>query len=194
MKSFTLDTNCLIDLEDDNRPAKEHVLALIAAADAGKIRLSMVESAASERQLGGGYLNTIEEFNERVHQLGLGSIELLKPILKCNFSFWNNAIWGSEEMSARQNELFRQLFPEHSPVWSEYAASQGVQVEDHSSRAYINWRNKICDAQTFWAHEHYGRDHFVTSDGNFLAKLELKGRVPKGTILTPKEAAQLITK
>jgi hypothetical protein len=59
--TFTLDTNCLIDVAE-NRPARDSVLRLIAAADRGTADVAMVASSASERQPGGGYLETFTSF------------------------------------------------------------------------------------------------------------------------------------
>jgi hypothetical protein len=49
--TFTLDTNCLIDV-DDGRPAAPYVLRLIEAADKGVADVALVASSASERQPG----------------------------------------------------------------------------------------------------------------------------------------------
>ncbi|ULK98753.1 hypothetical protein [Bradyrhizobium sp. I71] len=187
MKSFTLDMNCLIAIENDE-PAKVHVLALIEAADAKKIALSMVASGASERQPGGVYLNNIADFKERMRSLGFGSVDLLKPIGRQDISFWDHAIYGSEEAAAREKQIFEALFPRHSASWSEYAAAHGADVDNLSSTQGRKWKNMLGDAQAFWGHEYYGADHFVTSDDNFRRKLVLTCKVPADTILTPMEA------
>lgn len=187
MKSFTLDMNCLIAIENDE-PEKAHVLALIEAADARRIGLSMVASGASERQPGGGYLNNIADFKERMRSLGFASVDLLKPIGRYDVGFWDHAISGSEEAIAREKEIFEALFPQHSASWAEYAATHGADVNDLSSPQGRKWKNMLCDAQAFWGREYYGKDHFVTSDDNFRKKLVVTGKVPADTILTPIEA------
>jgi hypothetical protein len=187
MKSFTLDMNCLIAIENDE-PEKAHVLVLIEAADAGRISLAMVASGASERQVGGGYSTNIADFRERMQSLGFASVELLKPIARSDVSFWDHAIYGSEEAIAREKEIFEALFPQHSASWAEYAATHGADVNDLSSMQGGKWRNMLCDAQAFWGHEYYRKDHFVTNDSNFRKKLVITGKVTADTILTPLEA------
>ncbi|MBZ9604261.1 hypothetical protein [Phyllobacterium chamaecytisi] len=187
MTSFTLDMNCLIAIENDE-PEKADVLALIEQANAGNIDLAMVASGASERQPGGGYLHTISDFEARMTALGFQSIELLKPIGKLDISFWGHAIYPSDEMLARETSIFEALFPQHSASWPQYAAANGADANDLSSVAGRRWKNMLCDAQAFWAHLYYVRDHFVTSDDNFRRKLVLIGMIPADSILTPRQA------
>lgn len=77
--SFTLDTNCLIDVDDD-RPAKPFVLALLEAAKSGVADVAIVASSAAERQPGGGHLSDFGQFQQRMNQLGFGHVGLLMPI------------------------------------------------------------------------------------------------------------------
>jgi hypothetical protein len=185
--TFTIDMNCLIAIEKKEDAATD-LLALVAAASAGTIGLAMVASAASERQRGGGFLGSIDAFRSRMDSLGFGPIELLKPIGKHDFSFYGHTIFPDEAGIARENEIFEALFPAHSASWEEYAAAHGVDVNDPSSKALGDWRNMLCDVQAFWGHEHYGRDHFVTTDKNFHRKLVLTKMIPDGVILSPADA------
>lgn len=106
MKSFTLDMNCLIAIENDE-PAKVHVLALIEAADAKKIALSMVASGASERQPGGVYLNNIADFKERMRSLGFGSVDLLKPIGRQDISFGTTRSMGRRKPPLEKSRFLK---------------------------------------------------------------------------------------
>src|SRR5260221_6315376 len=98
--TFTLDTNCLIDVEE-NRPWRDSVLRLIAAADKGTADVAMVASSASERQPGGEYLKTFTSFRERMQELGFGSLKMLKTIARFDLSFWDHAITPSESQIER---------------------------------------------------------------------------------------------
>lgn len=49
MNRFTLDTNCIIDLEE-NRPSAEYVRVIVEAWKNGRIALAVVAVSASENQ------------------------------------------------------------------------------------------------------------------------------------------------
>ncbi|MBN9031202.1 MAG: hypothetical protein J0I23_15480, partial [Rhizobiales bacterium] len=101
MIKFTLDTNCLIAVED-GRAERSSVLSLIDAQRQEAADLAMVASSAAERQIGGGALENIEEFRKRMETLGFGGIELLKPIAVWNLSYWDFAIYPSDEAADLQ--------------------------------------------------------------------------------------------
>lgn len=184
--SFTLDKNCLIDIEDD-RPAKPHVLALIEAANDSRADVAMVASAASERQIGGGALTSIVPFRERMAALGFGAIGLLRPIGYWEISFHDWSLYG-DGIVDREREIFRALFPGREPKWADFAAAAGVGADSRDA-PYWRWRNFLCDAQAYWAHEHNGRNVFVTSDANFRKRLTASAGFPAAVIATPAEAA-----
>lgn len=183
MHTLTLDMNCLIDLDDPKpRSGTEHVKKLVELSKAGRVDLAICASCAAERQVGGGWLSDFSEFKLRLKNADLEHIRLLEPIGRWGLSFWGFAVYPTPDMVTREAEIFRSLFPMSDPEWSKAAALDGVQTDDKTSKSYANWRNKICDAQAFWAHEHYGREVFVTSDGNFAK------RFPIRKILTPAQA------
>jgi hypothetical protein len=191
MTSFTLDTNCLIDVDDD-RPAKPFVLALLAAAKARTADVAMVASSASERQPGGGHLANIGEFQQRMEDLGFGHLVLLQPIGRWDLSFYDHCIYASPEQSAREELIFRTLFPNTEPSWVAYAQGKGLSEDDLTSRGAWDWRNRLCDVQAFWTHHEYKRDVFVTSDQNFSDRILKVPDFGSARILTPQQAAALL--
>jgi hypothetical protein len=187
MVTFTLDTNCLIDV-DEKRPARDSVLQLIAAADKGIADVAMVASSASERQPGGQYLKTFVAFKDRMQKLGFGSVKMLMPIAYQDLSFWDYAILPSDSQKQRERLIFETLFPDTPYSWQEYAAANNVKEID--APLAFKWRNKLCDAQAFWAHDDNRRDVFVTSDERFRMRLSTKKKFLTSTIATPIEAAR----
>jgi hypothetical protein len=183
---FTLDTNCLIDADEGRRSAIA-VLMLRDAALAGKADIALVASSASERQQGNSYLSSIHDFNRRRTGLGFGDFVLLPPLMRWDMSFWDNALWSSPEAEAREELIYRTLFPTSLFKWNDFAAAKGISQDNVSSPAYFRWRNQILDAQGFWAHEHAKRDIFVTSDRRFRV-LAGHPEFPKAVILQPAEA------
>jgi hypothetical protein len=191
LTKFTLDTNCLIAV-DDSRPEKDAVLGLLGAAKDGRADVAMVASSASERQVGGGHLTNIGEFRVRLEAMGFGHIELLKPIGTFSVSFYGFAVMPSQQQRKLQSDLFAALFPSVEQTWSERAAALGVDVADFTSPEGWKWRNRLLDVQAVWAHVNYGRDIFVTSDKNFSKRLTTDPQFSDLVIATPQEAVAIL--
>ena len=186
---YTLDTNCLIDIEDD-RPAAIHIKRILRAAKDGSVDVAMVASSASERQKDNTFLTNFQHFEQRRKSLGFGHLPLLYPLLRWDIGFWENALWSSDTAAARENLIYQILFPNSPIEWPDYAAQKAVQSDDVNSRAYRRWRNQILDAQAYWAHDFNDRDVFVTSDRRFR-KLEESPHFPKARILEPYQGVHL---
>lgn len=73
MPSFTLDINCLADV-DEARPVQGDVLRMIEAARRGDADIAVVASSAFERQPGGGHFDRFSDFRERMRAIGLGDV------------------------------------------------------------------------------------------------------------------------
>ncbi len=190
MRTFTLDTNCLIDVAED-RPAAVHVKRLLQAARDGLADLALVASSASERQEGGGLLESLLIFEERRSALGFAGLPLLPSIGRIGVSFLDHCLQANEETLGREHEIFEVLFPTSPPEWRDFAAARGLAPEDRESKGYRHWRNRMLDAQAYWAHDHANRDVFVTTDGHFR-RLEGLAAFPRAIVKDPTEAAALI--
>lgn len=81
------------------------------------------------------------------------------------------------------------MFPNSQHQWVDFAMVNKVDPKDIESKQHHKWRNKILDAQAFWAHDHAGRDVFVSSDGKFKRLLTPEFGNPK--ICTPEEAVKI---
>lgn len=188
---ITLDTNCMIAV-DDKRQEADAIQRILAAFDAGKVDCAMAASSAAEMQKDRNFLNSVTAFEERRTGLGFGDLELLKPIARWGMSFWGFGLWTDDEMSAREKAIFEAMFPNSHYQWEDFARSRALDSEDRSPQNTRKWRNQILDAQAFWAHENARRDYFVTTDKEFL-RLERKGLVSEGTILRPDEAVRKLS-
>jgi len=153
--------------------------------------LALVASSASERQSGDHFLKTMHAFNERRGALGFGDLPLLPSIGRMDVSFFDNCLWGSDEGIARERAIYSALFPTSPYEWAAYAGLRGVSSEDLASPEYLRWRNQMLDAQALWAHDHAGRDIFVTSDGR-LKKVADRGNLLGIVVCTPEEAAAML--
>jgi len=148
-------------------------------------------SSASERQQGCTFLASIAIFDERRNALGFTGLPLLPSNGRWDVSFFDHSVRASEEGSAREAAIYALLFPTSPVEWAEYAAAKGADVSDLTSPAGMRWRNQMLDAQALWAHDHAGRDVFVTSDQR-LRILNGHSDFPGMTIRTPEEAIALL--
>ena len=181
--TFTLDTNCIIAV-DEGRPEAEAILELVRADSEGLASTALVAISASERQPGGGTLERFDQFKERLSSLGLGSLELLMPMLYWDVGFWDFGLWCDDEMAALEAKIHAILFPSIAIDHSEYCRQTGL--DSSTTSMQTKWRNAKCDVQAFWSHAHHKRNVFVTSDKNFLA-------VSKRPILEALSGSQLFT-
>ncbi|OOO26363.1 hypothetical protein BS627_04755 [Agrobacterium salinitolerans] len=193
MKTFTFDTNCLIALSDETRSEHGDVLKLVEASKKGLISVAMVASSAAERQLSGEYLGNIAGFKQRMADLNLDHVELLRPIGTYGMTFHDHAIYPDDAQMALQTQIFETLFPTTPASWPDHAADLGQSTEDTETPAGVKWRNKFLDAQGMWGHINYGRDVFVTSDANFARRFKAREEFKRVVIATPSEAVEMLT-
>ncbi|MBV8891626.1 hypothetical protein [Bradyrhizobium sp.] len=164
MRSCTLDTNCLIAI-DEARPEAAAVRLLADADEAGKARAAVVAISASEKQQGGGHIQNIAEFHARMAELGLGHLDALKPM-----GYWDVTLYDwslsvdDPAMEELEQKIHAALFPDVAFSWADYCRANGL---DPASTPTGKWRNCKCDVQAIWAHIYGQRDVFVTSDRNF---------------------------
>src|SRR3984893_19460322 len=108
-RTFTLDTNCIIAVAE-NQPAAWAVRTL-ADAHAGRADAAVVEMSAREKQQGGHYIRNFAEFRDRLDSLGLGHLNVILPMGDWDISFWDQCLWADEAMVKRAYEIQSILFP-----------------------------------------------------------------------------------
>ncbi len=187
---FTLDTNCIIDLEE-NRPAATDLRALIKMHSAGDVQIAVVGISASENLPGGGWAPSFDTFTAKVARAGLGAAKILKPLGVWGVTYWNWFLWSSDEMKAIALDIHNVLFPDSEYDHRKYCISRGITTGKGALDA--RWRNRRCDVLALWSHVYYHRDVFVTRDGNFLnpAKQPRLKALGAGTICTPSDACAI---
>ena len=187
---FTLDTNCIVDVEDE-RPNAPFVRELVGLHAVNGTNVAVSSIGASERQRTGGYAKNSAEFKAKLAAVGFGALELLPPLGYWDLCFWDHFVWADEnDMLERQ--IHDVLFPNIEFLWPDYAKARGLPVDSQDK----NWRNAKCDVLGLWCHTKHGGGVFVTSDANFhaetkLGKLQALGA---GTIAFPKDALALAKK
>ncbi|MGH8246730.1 MAG: hypothetical protein ACREUU_09890 [Gammaproteobacteria bacterium] len=189
--AFTLDTNCIIAV-DESRSEAAFIRELVQAHKAGVAAVGLVAISASERQQAGGHIENFSEFKERVAKLGLGDLDLLEPMLYWDVTFWDFCLWCDEPMEELERGIHEVLFPGIPFLWVDYCAANGLDPKaDHPDR---KWRNAKCDVQAFWSHAYRKRDVFVTSDRNFHTNSRKSSLIALagGRIETPESAVTLL--
>jgi hypothetical protein len=172
-----LDTNCLIDLEE-NRPHACHVRALIAAWKRGQLELAVVAVSASENQPSGTASQDFGVFEAKLNAVGLAGIHHLLPLAIWDVFYWDHALWSSSEMQALEQKIRAILFP-------GIATTPTANVNENSV-----WRNRMCDVLVAWSCIHHGWGSLVTRDSNFHDHKSELAALGLGEVLYPADAAQ----
>jgi hypothetical protein len=165
MRTFTLDTNCIIAIERKETAATA-VRALADANAAGDAHVAVVAISASERQKPEREISTFTQFQERLAALDLAHLDILRPMMYWDVTFWDWCIWPDDEAKSIEQQLHHILFPSVEFLWQDYCQTHGL---DRAAPVAGRWRNSKCDVQAIWTHVHEKRDVFVTSDEKFHA-------------------------
>ena len=190
IRTFTLDTNCIIAI-DEQRPEAIAIRELANAHASGDASVAIVAISASERQKGPPVEN-FTQFQERLAGLGLGHINVLPALLYLDISFLDNSLLADQAMELLEKRIHEVLFPNIEFLWADFCVSSdqsGVVPRNASV-----WRNAKCDVQALWSHVHHSRNVFVTSDRNFHQASKRNALIALGAnnIAYPDEAAALL--
>jgi len=175
---FTLDTNCIIDLEE-NRPDSVYLKKLLEAWHNDNINLAVVAVSASENQPAGEINNSYSQFEKKLSSVGLSDATELLPLAIWDVFYWDHALWSDEEMKKLSNDIRDVLFPGISLSPPEGQKEERI------------WRNKLCDVLVVWCCIFHGWDTLVTRDNNFHKKKKDLFKLGVKNILLPKEAVEL---
>ena len=176
-RKVALDTNCLIDLEE-NRPDARHIRTLIGAWKKGHVELAVVAVSASENQRSGTASQNFGVFETKLNNVGLTGVHHLLPLAIWDVFYWDHALWSSAEMESLESKIRGILFP-------GIPTTPPVNVNENSL-----WRNHMCDVVVAWSCIHHGWESLVTRDKNFhdhkveLAALGLR------EVICPADAAR----
>jgi hypothetical protein len=177
---FTLDTNCIIDLEE-NRPNAQHVRSLISAWKNGRVELAVVAVSASENQKGGAASRDFTVFETKLGNVGLGGVHHLLPLAIWDVFYWDHALWSCDEMEKLASEIRGILFP-------HIKATPPANIDENSP-----WRNQLCDVLVAWSCIYHKWDCLVTSDKNFHDHKDELKKLGLREVLYPEDAARLCT-
>jgi len=177
MKCFTLDSNCIVDLEEC-RPDAVHLEELKRIWGAGVIELAVVSVSASENQPACEAMRDHAEFEAKLKRVGLLRARELPPVGIWAFGFWDHMLWSSDKLEKQIDEIRDILFPgiQHEPP------------KDPSENC--KWRTQMCDVLVAWAHGFHKPDHLVTRDANSYRKAQQLVNYGVHSIVTPEEGGE----
>ncbi|PKV89913.1 hypothetical protein [Streptomyces sp. TLI_146] len=188
MLSFTLDTNCLIAVEEE-RPEAEAVRELVAQQGASRATVRLVATMAAENQRDGTVLDSFSHFQRRINGLGLGVLEILAPVAACDLTYLDWCVLAHDEAEAEAIKLHEVLFPT-SPFGYLDAVPENL-GDEARQLAERKWRNQQLDVLVLHTHIMAKADVFVTNDKNFLKQSKRPRLAELGArlILIPLDAA-----
>jgi hypothetical protein len=149
MPKLLLDTNCLIDLDEDRQPRAGHLREIIALQGEETL-LSVAAISASENPKGDLPPKSWSDFEQLLARVGIPDIEVLNPMAYFDVSFFGHALWVGPPMQELEREVHEALAPE-------------VAMDDRSDLR--RWRNVKCDVQLVWCALWHGVDVLITGDG-----------------------------
>ena len=177
---LALDTNCIIDLEE-NRPDAPHIKALMRAWKSGRVDLAVVAVSASENQPGGVASHNFSVFEAKLDNVGLAGVHHLLPLAIWDVFYWDHALWSSPEMDALASQIRGILFPGITAV-------PPANIDENS-----DWRNHMCDVLVAWSCIHHGWECLVSRDKKFHDHKAELAALGLSEILCPIDAAQRYT-
>lgn len=121
-----MDTNCIIDVEDE-RPNAPLVRELVGLHGLNGINVAVSAIGASERQRAGGYAKDFSEFRAKLAAVDFGSLELLPPPGYWDLCFWDYFVWADEK-DTLERQIHDVLFPNSEFQWPDYAKARGLPV------------------------------------------------------------------
>lgn len=183
---LTLDTNCIIALDETREPEATCLRSLLHKHNAGKVHLQLIATSASERQSRGPYLDNFSKFRTRLDSLGLGHLPLLVPLMVLDVSYLDWCMLASEDDLLLLEDIHKTLFPGQPYSFQDALAKAGANANPASVEH--KWRNRSLDVHALWCHLHYGGDLFVTSDKNFHKKQRALAKYGSPVILDPCQA------
>lgn len=182
MITITLDTNCLIDVEE-KREGYLAVLEILKMHEEKKINIAVVATSAVDKKIDNLEIKNFKQFQQWLKSIRFGNVEILAPIAYYDISFWDWSLWAGPELEELDHNIHKILFPK-------------LPFENPGQNLSDKWVNAKNDVLIMWAHIWNKRQFFITRDDNFLKdakKIKLE-QLGARRILTPKDFSKVIVK
>jgi hypothetical protein len=161
MVRYTLDTNCIIAMEESRLEASA-LMTLVERLRLGTVIVQITAIAAAERQRSGISLERFDDFRARIAALGLGEAVFLRPPMYAGLCFADYRIVHEDEFLSQERAI-------HEVIFSSTPFEIDGSEHPVGSKQWLRWLNAKCDVLTMWCHLHYRGGVLVSSDENFHA-------------------------
>jgi len=159
--NVTIDANCIIDIEE-NKPVTPYLRMLIDLHEGGKISLRVVALGISERKPDGIYAFDFNEFRDKITAMGLGDVDILKPICHVGITFFDWCLAAGVHMVELERKIQKVLFPDIEYTYENFCRKRDL--DPNSVVMDWRWMKAKCDVLMMWSHIWYGSGIYVTSD------------------------------
>jgi hypothetical protein len=178
---------------DENRAEAEAIRALVTAHQAGRAHVAIVAMSTSEIQtLEAAPTKDLQYFRSRLNSLGLGQVELLRPMAYYDISFPDWCVFPTEELEDIEREIHSILYPSIQYAWKDFRKAN--EIEAATPPRDSPWRLAKCDVQAVLAHMENERDVFVTNAEIFHRGIKQRQLIALGAraIEYPGDAVRMI--
>ncbi len=171
--------DCLSALEEE-RSEGVFIRTLSAAHGDASADVAIVALATIEQDF--------QHFRSRLDSLGLGQIEILRPMHYFDISFSEWCVFPTEELEDIEREIHSILYPSIHYAWKDFRKANDL--AEAAPPRDSPWRQAKCDVQSILAHMENERDVFVTSAEIFHREIKKRQLIALGAraIATPDEA------
>ena len=194
MRTFTLDWNCLIEVEE-NRPEAEDVCRLIELHRASRCNVGLLATSASENNRSRRFPGNAKHFKDRVALLGFSDlpIVLAPSVFGLTYFDWSFRV-DEEEYNTLVPLLWAAMFPDYDrDAKSHLKCGQILDDATIQSEQLADWRNRWCDVMSAYSHIHATRDVFVTlNTRDFQRRSHELAKIGIEKILKPSECFALL--
>lgn len=166
MKSFTLEWNAVITLEEcATRPTAPAIRELLSLHGTS-IDLGIVTTAASENTRMHQFPSTAIEFQTRLNNVGFGQITRVYTPAIIGLTYIGLSVIAPNDCDEMIGKIWNIVKPTHLPRSHEdFASSKEIAIDTPiTSSEFHKWRNKWCDVVSLYAHILADRDVFVSGD------------------------------
>jgi hypothetical protein len=192
---FTLDWNCVIEVEEQRRQAAA-VQALIAAHRSGQVEVALLAASASENTRSKMLPGNASLFKARVSALNWDDLPLVPMPGIWGLSYWGHAydVADTAAFEHKFGDIWAVIAPRVARDPQEHLKeSQSLEGGAIQSEALSRWRNTWCDVMSAYTHIQEKQEVFVTNNTrDFQDHHEALAILGMACIVTPRDAVKLL--
>lgn len=195
MKTFNLDWNCIIDLEEKERPNHAYVNSLLKLHRSKHINISLMAVSASETTKAQSFPESMKVFDDRIEALGLGSLSVTPVPAIINMTYigqHSRIVADAHEFNKLRSKIWSITAQNIPEKWRDFKTKHQITHDNLWHRDYRKWRNIWCDTMCIYCHIESQKNYFVTNNTRDFQDHENElSKIGFTKAVTPKEAYNL---